>query len=246
MATDQSGLWPFIVLILCLRRRRWFVIALGLWSSTASAHVPETRPGGEVAVIGYDTSRRHHAHVGEARIIARGYARGILSPDGKRVLLVHRDLRHLSVLELAAGASPKRIASGQGIGRNPKWYPNSRGIAYHSPEQSSHAQPMLGVSLKGRSELPMVGRRTQHFKIENHRILLDAAVISPGDDRFFYLRIASDESYVAFWGLSSGVWLYRVKDGQLWALSRWSSSHAQCSGPGDRTNSGTRRLAYRR
>ncbi|MEE2789552.1 MAG: N-acetylmuramoyl-L-alanine amidase [Myxococcota bacterium] len=211
---------PFILLLVALayRRRAWLVIAGSLLVGTANAHIPETRPGGIVAAIGDDSASQARVSLEQTRIIAHGYERAILSPDGHRVILVHPGQNRLSVLKLVSGAHPRMVASGRGIGRNPRWYPNGQGIAFTSAEQSSDAQPMLGVSLTGVPETPPLFARTENIQLRDHRVYVNDKVISPHHDRFFFLRVAPNATHMVFWGLKTGLWLYRRTDRQLWSL----------------------------
>lgn len=204
-----GGGLAFLPLILgILARRRW---VLALLPVVAWAHVPDWVPGGEEAI---ETAELGELAVVDAvRIEAGPWREAVLSPDGRHVLLIHRDGRTLALAEARADASPRVVVTAEGAAREPVWYPDGLGIGVRTPDQSVQAVPVRGFDLAGREEYPRIPAPARRVQIESEQVMVDGRPISPPGDRYFRAAASADGRHVLFWGLASGLHLVRLADG---------------------------------
>lgn len=239
-ATPSHGAPPplffFSLLLLTLRLRcrpslSLFLFALGLTSASpavVSAHVPDLPLGGGVAVLG-GAHEEGGLHIKSLKqLTAAGYAKAFLSPDGQRVLLIHRDQSTVSVLELNQ-AEPHRLTSARGAGRNPTWHLDSQGVALRSPDQSADAVPLLHLNLQGELIPPPLMDHLSQRALREEAIERIKTHLPPEGDELFHLRLNGHEHVVA-WGLRTGLWLYRESD--MSVLHLGPGGHPNFSGGG--------------
>ncbi|MCA9543755.1 MAG: N-acetylmuramoyl-L-alanine amidase [Myxococcales bacterium] len=206
-------------LLLGLRRRRWLAAAaLCVLPAVGRAHVPEIAAGGELAVDWFDAPVREHLHLMDEVPVAQGpYAHAVLSPDGQHLLLVHRDLHALSVMPAMPGAEPWVLVRGEGVGRHPEWFADGSGVAVRTPDQGLQAVPLRGFALDGAEVVPPRTSRAP-LSLRDEAVYWAGRRISPSGDRFFQARASADGQHAVFWGLETGLWLWRAADGRLAAL----------------------------
>lgn len=187
-------------------------------SSSALAHVPDFSAYGEVAVRSEgDLS----LEISSARRLIRGdYLKALISPTGAHILLVQRDGASISVIETTEGAKPRPLITLRGAGRNPQWGPRGQLIMLHTPDQAPHARPLLHLSLTGEQVSPPLDLPQRSLKVSLTRgeARVNGRLINPEVDTFFYARVAPDQGHAIFWGLKTGLWLYRAWDHALLPL----------------------------
>lgn len=222
-----------LLLLGLIRRRRFDVhltnqgvaslavlVLLGL-GTAARAHVPTVGPDGAVAIDWFDAPTHPHAHLlPPVAIVAGDYAQAIPSPDARWLLLVSTDQRRLSIVATQPDATARVLVEGAGVGRHPRWFPDSTGVAVRTPDQSAQAVPVLGYTLAGKAVVPprSLGGAPKATVVGDQVVWRDAPgdaprVISPAGDRFFSVVNAPDGRHAVLWGLNTGLWLYRAIDG---------------------------------
>jgi hypothetical protein len=107
------------------------------------------------------------------------------------------------------------------------WRDDSLAIGYRADGQSGSAVPMHAVTVDGASIAPFVEFFGAHFVERDERIVrIDdggrARVVSPEIDgeRFIAPVRSPDGRHVVFLGLSTGLYVHRVRDGRTSALGR--------------------------
>jgi len=222
-----------MLLIMGLRRRLSLApllissVAITLTAPPVHAHLVTVTLSGEVVVEG--APHEGGRHLKEARVVARGeYAKALLSPSGELALLVHRDQATVSILELSTGAI-KALTHVQGAGRDPRWHPDSEGVALHSPEQSAEAVPLIHLNLDGVMISPPLSSKLRRRELLHEAIEAVKTQLAPVQDELFYSRV-NELGFVVVWGLRTGLWLYRESDMSVFSLG--SGGHPMFSGGG--------------
>lgn len=215
------SLWAFMLLFLFKKPRSWWSylcvssVFFSIPFNVSYAHVLNLPLTGERVVEG--EGHKGALHIQSEQLLIQGdYAKALLSPNGERVLLVHRDLSTLSILHLA-DHSLKRLTSVQGAGRNPKWHSDSEGIALHSPSQSSHSIPLIHLNLDGEMIAPPLSSKSTDLTVRAEALEHLNQYLEPQIDTLFYTRV-SESGFVVIWGLNTGLWLYRSTDMRLFSL----------------------------
>ncbi len=156
------------------------------------------------------------AALGPARPVAEGLVAPRLSPDGRRVAMSERGLDRLHVADLSTGAV-ELVAEGARVGYLPWWSDESTTVFVRHAQQSGTAVPHQAIALEGApSPAP---RRAAHVWLDDlRRVVLREVgaaprVISPDGDRYLTPQVAG--GHVVFWGMSTGLFAYRLDDAAL-------------------------------
>ncbi|MCA9526754.1 MAG: hypothetical protein KC549_10730, partial [Myxococcales bacterium] len=200
---------PALLLLVGLLRRR-LALLLALLPFGAQAHVPADLPPEGTEALASDALL-----VDLERVAVGPYADAALSPDGTRLLLIHRDGQTLSVVDARPGATPRVLAT---VGtRGAAWYPDGRGVSVLTPDQALSAVPVIGLDLAGTLEVPRVAPPVTRVGIEAERAFVEEAgtryPISAAGERAFRAVASPDGEHVVIWRLHGGLALLRLADG---------------------------------
>jgi N-acetylmuramoyl-L-alanine amidase len=147
----------------------------------------------------------------------------LLSPDGERVAVTLPGHVGLRIVELATGAEVA-ISQAERAGWLPVWRDDGRAIAYRAAGQSGSAVPLHATDLSGRPLLPFARAELPHFVEREHGIVrIDARgerTVSRAatGERFTAPVRSPDGAHVVFLGVSTGLYVHRVRDGRTVAL----------------------------
>lgn len=232
VSSGNGGTAPALFLItllaLFLWRRRTPVasVLLGLLAlgcgETSTATAPlleETTVSTEVVPALNVTSVPHLASLSDVAPVAAGLSAPVLSPDGQRIAMSNVDQTELWLHE--AGAL-EQLAVGPHVGYRPRFAGST--LRYRHAQQSSTAVPHHTIELGGAASMATPAAPSAWVRVdESHRVVLQrdgapAAVISPPGDRYMVPELSADGAHVVFWGVATGLHLYRVRDGARAAL----------------------------
>jgi len=143
-----------------------------------------------------------------------------VSPDGTRLLLAGPELAELKLVDLDTDQT-RVLAHQKGAGVAPKWRPSSEGVAIRVAKRPVSDAPLKALSVSGTFLGPYPDRRHVAVWQQEGSCYLrngdDVTEVVPPleDDIFFYPQLSPDARYVSFMGLKTGLYLYRVADGQV-------------------------------
>jgi len=158
------------------------------------------------------------ATLGPARPVAEGLVAPVLSPDGRRVAMSERGLDRLHVADLSTGQL-ELVAEGARVGVSPWWSADSSTLRVRHAQQSSTAVPHQAIALDG--DPAPAPRASAHVWLDDRRrvVLRESGgaprVISPDGDRYLTPLLTADARHVVLWGMSTGLFAYRLDDGGL-------------------------------
>ncbi|HJL28861.1 MAG TPA: hypothetical protein RMI62_07300, partial [Polyangiaceae bacterium LLY-WYZ-15_(1-7)] len=171
------------------------------------------------------------AEVRAARVIsAGGYADATLSPDGTRLALSHDTFAGVSVQPADGSALPQVLREGRALGIAPVWRPDGRALGLRAPGQTETAVPLLNVDLGGRDIAPEPSDALRARVDDAGHVLVGVGArterLGPPGDRYFAPRVGPEERFVAFQGLSSGLYLHDLDRGVTYHLAQ-GGGHAR-------------------
>ena len=164
-----------------------------------------------------------------------------LAPGGAHIALSHAGNVALSVLSLEDGAL-REVRRAPHAGYAPVWREDGQALGVRVEGQTSTAAPMLAYDLEGAEVAPVGGGANRVFVQDNAIVLrrmgsdasqgrrLEETFIAPAGDRYFEPMLSPNAEFVAFRGLSSGLYIYRVADGRTFMFGQ--GSHARFSPDG--------------
>lgn len=232
-----------LLLLLGLRvRRRALVGALGTLAlvgcgspeqaPTDPAVNAEVAPASAVS-IELPAELGRQVRLTDVEVVARGdWADVTLAPTGDRVALSHPGFEGVSVAEVGGGA-PRVVALGARAGFQPIWRPDGEALGLRVPGETSTAIPTRAVDLQGARTAPIVPPSPYRVRVtEAGAIALRSGpaedIIAPPGDRYFAPQVSEDGRWVAFEGLSTGLYLHETREGRTFHLG--AGSHARFGG----------------
>ena len=232
-----GGALVFLFMLFAMRMRRRWLLATLVAASACSG--PEPIEESVEPVVHPDAIRladqvQAIAALGTEHVAARGdFADVTLSPDGQSLALSHGGYDRLSVVG-ALGGELREVATGERSGFEPVWRADGAALGVRVPGQTSTAVPIRAVDLSGNAAAPVdLPQRARVRVSEEGSIVLRQAdgteeTIAPPGDRYFAPRLSSDVRWVAFQGLSTGLYLYETRRGETYHLGL--GSHARFDG----------------
>ena len=188
------------------------------------AQVAQTQQQGEPAAVHLDEALVHEAlnigvaaHLEVETPLANGSFVDIsIAPGADHVALSHVGYDGVSVLDLQEGYL-QVVSTEARSGWMPKWTADGEALALRG-SHNVHA-PSRAVDLNGRTRelVPANSRVTAAEHEEQIAIEVDGeqTIVGPPGDRYYLPEVAPDDAFVSFFGLSTGLYLYRVADGVL-------------------------------
>ncbi|MFK7985872.1 MAG: N-acetylmuramoyl-L-alanine amidase [Sandaracinaceae bacterium] len=163
------------------------------------------------------TSVAHLASLTDVAPVAEGLRAPVLSADGERIAMSTADQ---SELWLHEEDTVEQLAVGPRVGYRPRFVGST--LRYRHADQSGTAVPHHAISLDGERVRATSATAWVHVDAERRVVLRrqgqGAEVISPEGDRYMVPELSADERHVVFWGVATGLHLYRVEDGAHAAL----------------------------
>lgn len=174
------------------------------------------------------------ASTADERVIAQGdYVDLTLSPDGNQLALSHARFAGLSVMPTAGGEA-RVLASTERSGYAPVWRADGRALGLRVAGQTDTAVPILALALDGQEVAPVrVGSPVRVWVTEEGAVVLrtaegDETTLAPPGDTYFSPTVSPDARYVAFRGLSTGLYVHRIADGATFMVG--PGAHARFAG----------------
>jgi len=202
-------------LLLLLRRRRRIPLvmlaAIGLLISCADEELPSG-----MGQTGFSLEAEPGPHLLDAMPLtsARDYLQPLWSPTGEHLAFAGQGFRRLFVLP-RSGGQPLLVARGPSAGYGPHWHPDGLALGYRRPGQKLCEIPALAVSVTGgRAPHPRNPTPGSWAQVVDDQVLLRRETrrrrISPPGDRFCCAQLSNDGRYLAFQGLTTGIWIHDV------------------------------------
>lgn len=174
------------------------------------------------------------ASLSAERVLVEGpFADVTLSPDGESVALSHPGYDRLSVIA-AVGGEAREVATGERSGFEPVWQLDGSALGVRVAGQTSTAVPIRAVDLHGETTAPVALPQRVRVRVSDAGSIVlrqsdgSEETIAPPGDRYFAPRISSNERWVVFQGLSTGLYLYETRRGETYHLG--NGSHARFDG----------------
>ncbi len=237
-----AGLALLIFLGLRMHRRRVLLAGLGA-SALVGCSSPEhiaSDPGAPIDEAPTSTvSIELPAELGrqirltDVQVVAEGdWADVTLAPTGDRVALSHPGFEGVSVAEVAGG-EPRVVALGARAGFQPVWRHDGRALGLRVPGETSTAVPTRAVDLSGARTAPVVPPSPYRVRVTDTGAIalrsgLAEDIIAPPGDRYFAPQVSEDGRWVAFEGMSTGLYLHETREGRTFHLG--AGSHARFGG----------------
>ncbi|MEZ4246715.1 MAG: MYXO-CTERM sorting domain-containing protein [Polyangiales bacterium] len=216
------GLWLFVGFLALFRRRR---LALGArWARRRRLRDRVARRD-ERGALGRDPGDPHRARArGRALRFDRGrhhaspgpsFPRGRGGADGGPIRALGAGLRHAR-RRRRDDDSHARAGSARGFA--PRWRADGRALGVRTQGQSESAVPHLALDLEGGEVAPITERDGALTWIADDLVRVDVGgqrrdVSLPGD-RPFDPRLSPDRRFVAFRGLSTGLYVHELATGR--------------------------------
>ncbi len=156
-----------------------------------------------------------------------------LSPNGQQVALSHALYAGLSIATVQGDGSSRVLREGERSGYAPVWRADSAAIGMRSPEQTGTAVPTFAMGLDGSEAAPIGGGGRRARIDEDGAVIVygaqqDELRLAPAGDSYFEPVVSEDGGFVAFRGLSTGLYVHRVADGATFMLGQ--GAHARFDG----------------
>lgn len=235
-----ASLALLVLLGLRLRRRRTLAACLGTLAlvGCGTAEEPSHEPlTDEVqaprAAIELPAELGRQVHLTDLEVVAEGdWADVTLAPTGDRVALSHPGYEGVSVAEVSGGG-PRLVATGARAGYRPVWRRDGLALGLRVPGETSTAIPTRAVDLSGLRTAPVVPQSPFRVRVtETGAIALRSGpaedLIAPPGDRYFAPQVSEDGRWVAFEGLSTGLYLHETREGRTFHLG--AGSHPRFGG----------------
>ena len=217
-----GALWVLGLLAsVAFRRRRvmplFGLLALCLGAGVAHAETPM------VAAAGV-----RFAHLQNVEVVAEGgYLAPVLAPSGAAVVFTGAKLEGLWLRSFSTGEI-RLLSSAPQAGLRPVWQPGEQALALTRVGATAERAPALVIDLRARVSTASAATPTVTVTQTDDDVIVlvedgEPRVISGGREPFFAPVLSPDGEFVAYNGLYSGVYVYRVADGVTVSLGAGNS-----------------------
>ncbi len=247
--TGASNLWLLGLFGLMFFRRRRHgalaaVLAVGAGLTgcsetpdvAASSQAPLTTALSTDDALQLATEVPSFARVEDVTTVAQGdFVDLELSPDGEHLALSHARYGALSLVSLQT-RELRVLHEGPQAGYEPRWRDDSQVLGVRTAGQTSTAATMLAFELSGKVATAFQPARVLTVRVDQDEIVMrtadgDETRLGPPGDRYFEPRASADGEYVAFRGLSTGLYVHRRADGATFMVG--TGSHARFDAEGE-------------
>ncbi len=207
-----GALWVLGLLTGVAFRRRLGIpllplVALVLGAGVAHAETPMVAAAG-----------MRFAHLKNVEVVAEGDCHApVLAPSGKAVLFTGAKREGLWLRWLSTG-EVRLLSSAPQAGLGPVWQPGEQTVALTRVAATDKRAHMLVIDLQGRVSAPRAATPTVTVTQTDDDVIVleedgEPRVISGKAEPFFGPVLSPNGEYVAYSGLYSGLFVYRVADG---------------------------------
>ncbi|GAB4295141.1 MAG: hypothetical protein Kow0090_10000 [Myxococcota bacterium] len=164
------------------------------------------------------------ARLANIRAVAEGnYAAPVISPTGDKIAFSTEGFKGLFIAPIEGG-KVTQLTSEPRAGYLPVWDGDGVKIGYRTPAQVASDVPFAAVDIEGKKAPPFSVHEEMWVMQKEERIILRVddkeRTISGDGDKYFAPIISGDEKFIAYNGLKSGIYLYRVEDGVTVQIGR--------------------------